>query len=170
MLVILPDMKYLVFVSVSDNLAYIIDHHSDYNSLRIIDVSNPSNPFQVGIHAPTGVDLWNPFIQGDYVFICNHADDGGELRILNASNPSNIVQITVFDGGGDIYGIYVDGTTIYLADYFKGLIVVNGSNLSNPTKIAQFFDGGHSNDLEVIGNIAYVTDMVNGLEIIEVMI
>jgi hypothetical protein len=92
------------------------------------------------------------------------------MRILDVEDPSNITQTGFFDDGGSIFGVYVNNTTAYLADYQKGLIVVDIDNPTNPTKIAQYFDSGHAYDVVVIKNIAYVADHSDGLEIIEILV
>ncbi|MFX0005481.1 MAG: LVIVD repeat-containing protein [Promethearchaeota archaeon] len=158
-----------IHVSVANSLAYIVDHHTDYSGLRVVNVSDPSHPLQLDNHAPSGVDYWNPFVYGDYVYIGNHGLGGGELRILNAHDPSNIVQVGVFDQQSFISSSYVNGNRAYLADYMNGLVVVDVTIPISPVKRAQYFDGGHAFDVDVISNIAYVADGVDGLEIIEIM-
>lgn len=159
-----------VQVYVSENLVYLIDHYSEYSGLRIINVSDPFYPVQIGSYIPVGVDFWNPFVYGDYVYIGNHAPDGGELRIFDVSDPSQIIQIGLYDEESSVFATYVNGAFAYLADYKKGLVVVNISNHSNPTKIAQFFNGGHAVDIHVIDNIAYIADADDGLEIIKILL
>ena len=159
-----------IHVSVDNSLAYIVDHHTDYSGLRVVNVSDPSHPVQISNHAPSGVDFWNPFAYGGYVYIGNHAPNGGELRILNVNNPSNIILEGIFDAQSSIYSSYASGNKVYLADYRNGLVVIDVSNPTNPIKEAQYFDGGHAIDVYVISNIAYVADGNDGLEIIEILI
>ncbi len=159
-----------IHVSVANSLAYVVDHHTDYSGLRVINVSDPSHPVQLDNHAPSGVDFWNPFAYGDYVYIGNHGLGGGELRILNVHDPSNIVQAGVFDQQSFISSSYVSGNRAYLADYMNGLVVVDVTIPISPVKRAQYSDGGHAIDVDIISNIAYVADGVDGLEIIEILI
>jgi len=159
-----------IHVNVLNSLVYIVDHHTDYSGLRVVNVSNPSLPVQLDNYAPSGIDFWNPFAYGDFVYIGNHGSGGGELRILNVNNPSNIVQVGVFDDQSIIYSSYASGNKVYLADYRNGLVVIDVTLPISPVKIAQYFDGGHAIDVDVISNIAYVADGNDGLEIIEILI
>jgi hypothetical protein len=159
-----------IHVSVVNSLAYIVDHQTEFSGLRVVNVSNPSLPVQISNFAPSGVDFWNPFAYGDYVYIGNHGLGGGELRILNVRDPSNIVQAGLFDEQSFISGSFVNGNRAYLADYRNGLVVVDITFPVSPVKVAQFFDGGHAIDVDVISNIAYVADRDDGLEIIEILI
>ncbi|MFW9829471.1 MAG: LVIVD repeat-containing protein, partial [Candidatus Thorarchaeota archaeon] len=159
-----------VHVSFLNNYIYLTDHYSPYTALRIIDVSNPSNPILVGSDIHNGIDYWNPVGYGNKVFICNHGLGGGELRILDVSQPSNVALLGVFDERSNIFSSFIDGSRAYLADYERGLNVVDINNPSNPRKIAQFVDGGHSFDVEVVENIAFVADGEDGLEIIRILI
>lgn len=80
-----------VHLDIHEDIAYITDHHSDYTGLRLIDVSDPFHPFQVGSYLPSGIDFWNPIIEGDYTYIGNYAfPNGGRLHIIDVSDPSNI--------------------------------------------------------------------------------
>jgi hypothetical protein len=159
-----------IHVSVFNFIAYIVDHHSDYSGMRIINVSDPSVPVQLNNHAPSGVDYWNPYAYGDYVYIGNHAPGGGELRILNVSDPSNIILEGIFDMQSSVHSSYKSGDKVFLADYFKGLVVIDANSPNNSVKIAQYFDGGHAIDVDVKSNIAYIADGNDGLEIIEILI
>jgi hypothetical protein len=115
------------------------------------------------------VDLWNPFVYGDYIYVGNHGLDGGELKILDASNPSEITEIGTYDEGSQVSGAYVIGTIAYVADYLSGLIILDVSTPSNPIKIGSYYDGGGGYGVFTVNNIVYVADHYDGLEIIQVL-
>ena len=156
-------------VDVNAGVAYLIDHYSDYSGLRLIDISDPFNPFQIGSYSPSGIDFWNPIIEGDYAYIGNHAINGGGLHILDVSNPSNIHQVGLYYGGGSIFAAYIYNTKIFCANYEMGLEVLDMADPVSLQKIGQYFDGGHAHDVVAVNNYAYVADHNDGLEIIEIL-
>jgi hypothetical protein len=158
-----------IHVDVYKDVAYIIDHHGDFSGLRLINISDPFTPFQIGAYAPSGVDFWNPIIEGDYAYIGNHALDGGGLHILDVSNPSNIHQVGLYYGGGSIFAAFIHNTKIFCANYEIGLEVLDMTNPISLQKIGQYYDGGAAYEVVVIDNLAYVADDNDGLEIIEIL-
>ncbi len=158
-----------IHVDVYEDIACISDHHGDYTAIRLINISNPFNPFQIGSYSPSGVDFWNPTIEGDYVYVGNHAMGGGGLHILDISNPSNIHQVGFYHGGGSIFAAYIHDTKMYCANIELGLEVLDIVSPVNLQKSGQFFDGGQAHDVAVVNNYAYLADHNDGLEIIEIL-
>ncbi|MHA1145772.1 MAG: hypothetical protein ACTSRW_13615 [Candidatus Helarchaeota archaeon] len=70
------------------DLAYIADGDS---GLRIINVSNPANPFEYGFYDTPGY-VEGLKIAGDYAFIAEGLTHG--LRIINISDPLNPTSIS----------------------------------------------------------------------------
>lgn len=73
-----------------DNYAYaqtITEGGIGYTiSLKIIDISNPTNPCQVGEYSPAGVQI-NGFVLGNnYAYV---QGSGSKLHVLNISNPAS---------------------------------------------------------------------------------
>ncbi|MBY9012967.1 MAG: hypothetical protein KGD70_11390 [Candidatus Lokiarchaeota archaeon] len=155
-------------VYVDNGIAYITDHHISYTGIRLINVSNPQSPFQVGSYAPADIDFWNPYVHEKVIYVANHGNNGGELHVLSANNYSQISPLGVFDDGGLIYAAFTSSNKVYAADYQYGLIIIDMTDFSNPVVIGRHFDGGHSVDVVVVGDIAYVADREDGLEIIRV--
>jgi len=75
-------------VMVIGDLAYIADGDS---GLRIINVSNPANPFEYGFYDTPGY-VEGLKIAGDYAFIAEGLTHG--LRIINISDPLNPTSIS----------------------------------------------------------------------------
>jgi hypothetical protein len=65
-------------VDVSGNYAFVAD---DDFGLRILDISNPSSPLEVGTYLETGI--WRITVSGNYAYV---ADDRS-LRIIDITNP-----------------------------------------------------------------------------------
>lgn len=62
---------------------------------RILDVSNPANPFQTGTFSSgtSSIDH-NLYVDGDLIYEANYRSG---LRVFDASNPTNPVQTAFFD-------------------------------------------------------------------------
>ncbi|MCB0295854.1 MAG: hypothetical protein KDG51_11585, partial [Calditrichaeota bacterium] len=75
-------------VAVGGNLAYL----ADGNNLRIVDVSDPDNPFQVGALPVNGA--MNLAVEGGLAYIA--ASNLG-LRIIDVSNPAAPAETGFFD-------------------------------------------------------------------------
>jgi hypothetical protein len=72
----------VVDVAVSGSYAYVAD---GYGGLRIINVSNPSNPTEVGFYDTPGVCLCSVVVSG-LLCLCNRLG-WPDLRIINVSDP-----------------------------------------------------------------------------------
>ena len=155
-------------VYVDNGIACIIDHHSSYSGIRLINVSNPQSLSQIGSYAPPNIDFWNPFVHENIIYVGNHGNNGGELRMLNASNCSQISPLAIFDDGGSIFGAFTNDNIVYVADYQNGLTIIDMTDFSHPKVIGRHFDGGHSMNVVVTEDIVYVADREDGLEIIRV--
>jgi hypothetical protein len=78
-------------IGVSGDYAYIALHDLSQGSddrrsgLRVIDISNPANPFDVyrGISTIKGSYSWNLTLKGDYIYMT-----GDRFRIFEISNPA----------------------------------------------------------------------------------
>ena len=80
----------------------------------VIDVSNPSNPMELGSFN-VGADVNGIFISGNTAYLAT-SDDSKELLVLNVSNPSNITLLGSYSapGGENGESIYVSGNIAYL--------------------------------------------------------
>ena len=79
---------------------YIADAHA---GLRVIDISNPSNPVEVGYYDTPGY-AWDVAVSGSYAYI---ADGISGLRVIDISNPSNPVEVGYYDTPGYAWGVTV---------------------------------------------------------------
>jgi hypothetical protein len=64
--------------------------------LRIINISNPSSPTEVG-SCDTPEEAWDVAVSGSYAYV---ADGLSGLRIINISNPSNPTEVGFYDTPG----------------------------------------------------------------------
>src|SRR6266478_3648148 len=101
-------------VVVSNNYAYLAN---GYDGLRIYDVSDPTNPTNVG-HINNGGYAEIVAVSGNYAYLANR-DDG--LRVYDVSDPSNPLNVghTNVTGTGLrpwAFGVTVSGNYAALAN------------------------------------------------------
>jgi hypothetical protein len=121
-------------VEVAGNYAYIIDQ---YAGLRIIDISNIANPFQVcAFNLPCAPNSF--YIEGNYAYI---ADDTCGLRIVDISNPNLPREVGYYLTSYETKDVVAQGNLAFTAEgyWFKILdcsqaIIPNIRELSSSSK------------------------------------
>jgi len=139
-------------------------------ALSIFDISNPSNPVQVGFYDTPGsaegvavVTMGIPEVI--YAFV---ADWYAGLRVIDVSDPTAPVKVGSASTSGYAYGVAVSGSYAYVADHAAGLCVIDISDLANPVAVGSCDTPGYAWDVAVDGDYAYVADGVGGLQILDV--
>ncbi|MHB1034187.1 MAG: Ig-like domain-containing protein [Pirellulales bacterium] len=148
-------------VAVSGTVAYVTDAQT---GLRIIDVSNPSAPWERGEYHTSGhargVD-----ISGTRAYV---ADQDAGLVIIDVTNPAAPVQVGVYDTSGDAEGVAVSGTRAYVADAYAGLVIIDVTDPAAPVRLGGYDTSGYARGVAVSGTRAYVADGGAGLQILDV--
>jgi hypothetical protein len=142
--------NYAYAVVVSGDYAYVADFSC---GLRVINVSDPSSPFEVGYYLTPGAAR-DVAVSGDYAYM---ADDVG-LRVVNVSDPSSPYEVGYYDTPHQALGVAVSGDYAYVADNDAGLRVVNVTDPSNPFETGYYDTPDDACDVAVSGNYAYVAD------------
>ena len=99
-------------VYVTGGYAYLADASEGF---RIIDVSDPTNPTEVGfydvfIHTNYTVDV---YVVGQYAYLAN--DLGGPFTIIDVAEPTSPKYVGSYSGPGGTRGVHVVGNRAYLA-------------------------------------------------------
>jgi len=163
-----------VYVDTSEMKAYVVDgetfggeemerggimFQSATPGLRIVDVSDPSNPVQLGrYNIPTreGMGL-SVYKSGNYAYL---AGKQGGLYIIDVSDSTNPTLVAQWIDSSTrpiphARGVFVKDNYAYL-DYGKSLRILDISNPTNPTKVANYPFDVESKDVVISGNYAYV--------------
>ena len=156
-------------VALSGDYAYICES----GSLRIVDVSDPTTPVEVGSYSPPYGDgpCTTIAVAGNYVYTGGYYT----LNILDVTNPAAPVRVGQASGLDMPGGMVVAGAYAYVVDihdtgsgYLYRLLIFDVSNVTNP-----FITGGYTftttpADVAVAGYYAYVANVDAGLRVIDV--
>lgn len=139
-------------LAISGSYLYLLEYDEH---IRVVDVSSPTRPLDLGSLWVPGQGLTDLVIAGHHLYAV-----GYELRVFDISLPATPVQVGMLDTGtryGD--GLAVSGGYAYVVGH--GLKVVDTSNPAEPVEVAAVDPELDSEAVAVSGGIAYVTDGFN---------
>ncbi len=87
--------------------------------LRIIDISHPNTPLEVGCY-PTAGEAVDVAVAGSLVFV---AVEGEGVQVVNVYNPSAPFEALFFDTPGDARGVALGDEVVYIADGAGGIFI-----------------------------------------------
>lgn len=129
-------------VAISGNYAYVAEHQDcvsgicDPNGggLRVLNISNPSNPYQVDYYSG-GLEAANDVkIENNYAYVI---DSYAGLRVFNITNPASIYEIGFYETGYPL-DLATDGIYAYIADYHDGFTIVCFAGINQTTTDSGF--------------------------------
>jgi hypothetical protein len=115
-------------VAIDGNFVFVADGH---NGLRVVDVSDPVAPLEVGIYDPSWLVL-SLSVAGEYAYIL---DEDGNLRVVDVSNPQAPLPVASYDPPGSALSVEAAGDYIYVADADGGLLIFQRITVANPSVI-----------------------------------
>jgi len=151
-------------VFVSGNYAYIANIG---NRFKIVDVSDPTDPDEVGSEALSGllVSAVNVHVSGNVAAV---TDQVNGLHLIDVSSKSNPQWESVVAIAG-AFDARLDGSYAYVASISGGLDIVDISDISGPEQRGSYKPvDGYSVGVFVNGNSAWLADQVNGLHEINI--
>ncbi|MFH1210065.1 MAG: DUF4185 domain-containing protein, partial [archaeon] len=172
-----------VYVDTIEMKAYVVDgetfngevgvppmFQSATPGLRIIDVSDPSNPVQLGRYNITvgeGMGL-SVYKVGNYAYLTGKQ---GGLYIIDVSDSTNPTLAAHWIDSStrpipNARGVFVKDNYAYLA-YGKSLRILDISTPTNPTEVTNYPFDEEAKDVVVEGNYAYVIT-INALIVLDV--
>ncbi len=156
-------------VAVVGDTAYICD----WGTLRIVDVSDPTTPVEVGSYSPPYGDgpCMTMTVSGNYVYTGGYYT----LNILDVTDPTTPVLVGKTSGLDMPQGMTVAGAYVYVVDihdtgsgYLYRLLIFDVSDVTNPSLISGYTFISRANDVDVAGAYAYVANDDAGLRVIDV--
>jgi len=123
------------------------------NGLRIIRVSNPERPTEVGYYWGYNALLRCIDVNDDYAYI---ADEYRILRAIDCSDPGAPVEVSYCNIGGSPSRIQIEGNNIFIAALYGGLRIVSIVNPRLPVEISSFNVHGDVSDVAAVGDYAFI--------------
>jgi parallel beta-helix repeat protein len=128
--------------------------------LIVLDVSDPTSPYEVGSSAPFSDFVRDIAVSGTVAYV---AAGGAGLRVLDVSDPTRPAEIGSLQSRGYAEGVAVSGTTVCLAHGPYGLRVIDVSNPRNPAQVGVAFSRNYAFKVAMDGRYAYVAAAGAGL-------
>jgi hypothetical protein len=146
-------------VRIAGNHAYLADFSSTTADLKVINISDPSNPSLEGQSNATNtisdLDLSNNTLYA--------ADGSAGLRILDVRTPSAPVLKSTYNSPGDAQDVKILGNYAYIADGTEGLKIIDIRQPNSPVlkgtapaPVGVTGVKGTVSAVDVVGNNAYV--------------
>lgn len=153
-------------VAVKDSYAYVADRSE---GMRIIDISGPGNPVEVGSFTDGLVNVRSVAVAGDYAYLT----DWQGMAIVNISDPQHPYQESRFAMTSSAIDVSVDGSYVYIAqdsgsEIEGGMRVVNVSDPAHPTDAGFYPTSAERQAIQVVvrDDLAYLVS--GAVEIIDV--
>ncbi|MCP5103168.1 MAG: hypothetical protein GY950_07315 [bacterium] len=146
-------------IVVAGNHAYVVPKHTLrenvlYESLVIIDISNPLSPSIAGTYQSDSMEIADVHVNGNYAYVTG---DAHALAILDISNPSQITVTGTYELMRTFTGVWAAGNYAYLADSSSFVEVIDVSDPANPDRISGIGAFGYIGGIVIQGNYAYIT-------------
>lgn len=103
---------------------------------------------------------------GNYLLATDHRDTG-DVYILDISDPSSIAHKSTFESEGSVFGMWTNGTMVYMANYEEGILAVDITNPQNPRLNSQYDSSGQYYDVYSNDEHIYCANGESGLEILD---
>ena len=141
--------------------AYVAD---DEAGLRIIDVFNPEDPYEMGSYDSDG-NCSGVVVMDNYAYV---ADGSGGMLVVDVSSPQEPELLAVVETPGEALDVDIAGEYAYVADGESGLRVINIYDPERPIEVASHDTPGLARAVMIVGETAYVADDSRGLRIIDI--
>jgi hypothetical protein len=145
-------------VYVVGQYAYVADY---YCGLRVVDVSDPTDPVQVGYASL-------PLLRALHVSDGILAGCAVDLYILDVSDPYHPHILSVAYVPGWAQFAQIEGNIVYVGSGSHGLSFVDISNPDSAFLMDNYYTPGAGEEVQVDNGIAYLADYDRGLEIIDI--
>ncbi len=141
-------------ITVNGNYVFLGFNYGSWQNgqLKILDVSNPTSPTEVGLYLDSGFEPMAIAVNNNYAFV---GSDYQDLRVFDISNISSPQLLNRYEEYS--YDIQIEGNIAYLASETEGLVTLNVSNVNSITELGSFEPSGYAYSLFVQDTLAFVT-------------
>ena len=134
--------------------------------LRVMDVSEPVNPVEVG-SLSTATNVYAVTASNGLVYAANGVDG---LLVADLSDPRQPKRISQMATGGTGDGVELGDGVVYLSDGPAGLSVIEVSEPSAPAVVAKIPIAGQPKRVRAVDNCLYVAAGDAGLRILNIQL
>jgi hypothetical protein len=162
-------------IAVADGYAYV----GLGDTVRVLDVSDPATPAEIGVASVTVSAIHGLAVHGDHLYVAGEVTgsrcrpDGG-FRVLDVSDPAGVREFGGLDVDfGALADVVVEGDYAYVAGW-TGLLIVDVSDPAEPAVAGSHYTPGSARSVAVLGSRppahthAYVADGFFGLRMLDV--
>ena len=132
--------------------------------LRVVDVSNPTIPAEVGAWDSPGY-AEGVAISGTTAYL---ADGPYGLRCVDLSDPRHPRPLGASYDMSYAFDVAIASNRAYIAAAGAGLLIADVSDPAQPIEIATLDTPGYAYAVAVAGNVAYLADGWEGLRVVDV--
>ncbi len=148
-------------IGVRGSYAYVATGNE---GLRVVDVSNPTSPAEVGFYNTPGY-AWDVAIDGNFAYV---ADGEYGLQIVDVTTAYAPQLKANLKLPGVAMDVVVAGTYAYVADETEGLRIVNIADPTYPVETGFVKTHGRAVGLAVAENYVFLAADTAGLRILDV--
>ena len=131
------------------------------SGLRILDISNPIAPAEVGVYdVPTA--CLGVAVREGYAYL---AHGNGGLRIVDVHDPESPIETGVCDLPDAAIRVAIRENYAYVADNSAGLRVVDVSSPFDPVEVGSCPTLGEASDVAIQGEYLYLMEWNHGIRI-----
>ena len=150
---------------IDGNYAYVANNTESGGNggLVIFDISDPTNPIQVGSLV---MDYpWQIAKSGNYVYIA--AQTGG-MKVIDVSNPTIPTLVSTYSDVTTVRDVVVSANYLYLACGNDGVKIFDISTPNLPNLVGSYDSGNNVNGVAVSGNYVYVADNTKNIKVLDI--
>jgi len=155
----------VVEVALSGNLAYV---SGVYGLLYILDVSDPTAPYEVGRFDTTDMSR-SVAVSGCFAYLTAYGSLDG-LWIIDISDPQEPYAVGRYSSFCRVEDIVLssDFAYAYMPAGFMGMRILDTSDPQEPYEVGHWDGLGKTRNVALFGNLACVAEMDSGLLILDV--
>ena len=155
-------------VEVAGDIAYV----ADASGLLVVDVSDPTNPVEIGRLDAAAV-VTGVAVEGDLAYLTEGrypTYDFDGLRVIDVSNPAAPVELGSLPTPSPALDVQVMGGLAYVttAEAESGLRVIDVSDPFAPVEIGALRTPSAAMSVKLVGDLAYVADFLEGVRVVDV--
>jgi len=151
---------YSLDVGTRDDMAYLI---VGTKGLLLIDISDPTDPFEVGSHSTNGY-AQAVAVDGNTVYVANRSEG---VSVIDVSDPARPQLLGTYDTPGSAHAITIQQNLAIISDQRGGLQIARIESGRSLTHVSAVDTKGYPAAVAAVDQLAYVAVGDAGLELID---